>query len=100
MENSKSGNIPMQEKPNLSKSQGAYTPEEVKCMQRVLYGSAIGSIMYAVRCTRPNVAFGQHLWAISKMSSELLARLMLDSRPAKRKENLNRDISLFLMAEP
>ncbi|GKD99553.1 hypothetical protein Tco_1387537 [Tanacetum coccineum] len=46
MENSKSGNIPMQEKPNLSKSQGGYTPEEVKRMQRVPYGSAIGSIIF------------------------------------------------------
>nr|GEV00398.1 hypothetical protein [Tanacetum cinerariifolium] len=30
-------------------------------MQRVPYASAIGSIMYAVRCTRPNVAFAQNL---------------------------------------
>nr|GEW98776.1 hypothetical protein [Tanacetum cinerariifolium] len=45
MENSKRGNIPMQEKPNLIKAQGASKPEEVKRMQRVLYASAIGSIM-------------------------------------------------------
>ncbi|GKD99501.1 hypothetical protein Tco_1387485 [Tanacetum coccineum] len=30
-------------------------------MQRVPYASAIGSIMYAVRCTRPDVAFTQNL---------------------------------------
>ncbi|GKC44525.1 hypothetical protein Tco_1062247 [Tanacetum coccineum] len=35
----------MQEKPNLSKAQGANTPDEVKHMRRVPYDSAIGSIM-------------------------------------------------------
>ncbi|GJS29561.1 zinc finger, CCHC-type containing protein [Tanacetum coccineum] len=49
MENSMRGNISMQEKPNLSKSQGTSTPEEVRRMQRVPYASVLGSIMYAVR---------------------------------------------------
>nr|GEZ83796.1 hypothetical protein [Tanacetum cinerariifolium] len=40
MENSKSGSIPMQEKLKLSKSQGASTPVEMKCMQNVPYASA------------------------------------------------------------
>nr|GEZ64692.1 hypothetical protein [Tanacetum cinerariifolium] len=47
MENSKRGSIPMQEKLKLSKSQGASTPAELKCMQNVPYASAVGSIMYA-----------------------------------------------------
>nr|GEU36516.1 retrotransposon protein, putative, Ty1-copia subclass [Tanacetum cinerariifolium] len=41
MENSKRGSIPMQEKLKLSKSQG--------------------SMMYAVRCTRPDIAFAQNI---------------------------------------
>nr|GEX39463.1 hypothetical protein [Tanacetum cinerariifolium] len=45
MENSKRGNIPMQEKLKLSKSQGASTPAELKCVQNVPYASAVGSIM-------------------------------------------------------
>ncbi|GJT32920.1 retrotransposon protein, putative, ty1-copia subclass [Tanacetum coccineum] len=57
MENSKKGYTPMMEKPDYRKSQGEKTPTEVQCMQRVPYASAIGSIMYAVRCTRPDVAF-------------------------------------------
>nr|GEU32251.1 retrotransposon protein, putative, Ty1-copia subclass [Tanacetum cinerariifolium] len=57
MQNYKRGNIPMQERFNLNKTQGASTPEEVKRMQNVPYASAMESIMYAVRCTRPNVAF-------------------------------------------
>nr|GFB34526.1 hypothetical protein [Tanacetum cinerariifolium]GFB42173.1 hypothetical protein [Tanacetum cinerariifolium] len=60
MENSKRESIPMQEKLKLSKSQGASTAVEVKRMQNVLYASAIGSIMYAVRCTRSDVAFTQN----------------------------------------
>nr|GEY08709.1 retrotransposon protein, putative, Ty1-copia subclass [Tanacetum cinerariifolium] len=57
MENSKRGSIPMQKKLKLSKSQGASTPDEMKRMQNVPYASAVESIMYAVRCTRPDVAF-------------------------------------------
>nr|GEU48673.1 hypothetical protein [Tanacetum cinerariifolium] len=61
MENSKRGSILMQEKLKLSKSQGALTPAELKRMQNVLYASAIGSIMYVVRCTRPDVAFAHNV---------------------------------------
>ncbi|GJZ52261.1 retrotransposon protein, putative, ty1-copia subclass [Tanacetum coccineum] len=61
MENSKRGTIPMQEKLTLSKSQGASTPAEIQRMQKIPYASAVGSIMYAVRCTRPDVAFAQNM---------------------------------------
>nr|GEV45618.1 retrotransposon protein, putative, Ty1-copia subclass [Tanacetum cinerariifolium] len=61
MENSKRGSIPMQEKLKLSKSQGASTPAELKRMQNVPSASAVGFIMYAVRCTRPDVAFTQNV---------------------------------------
>ncbi|GJR07875.1 hypothetical protein Tco_0790527 [Tanacetum coccineum] len=33
----------------------------MKRMQNVLYASAVGSIMFAVRCTRPDVAFAQNI---------------------------------------
>nr|GEU30508.1 hypothetical protein [Tanacetum cinerariifolium] len=61
MENSKRGNILMQERFDLNKTQGASTPEEVKRMQNVPYASAVGSIMYAVECTRPDVTFAQNI---------------------------------------
>ncbi|GKC35759.1 retrotransposon protein, putative, ty1-copia subclass, partial [Tanacetum coccineum] len=51
------GHIPMQERLDLNKTQGTSTPEEVKRMQNVRFASAVGSIMYAVRCTRPDVTF-------------------------------------------
>ncbi|GJT00474.1 hypothetical protein Tco_0821643 [Tanacetum coccineum] len=65
----------MQERLNLNKSQGASTPEEVKHMQNVPYASVVGSIMYAVRCTRPDVAFTKNItsrevdWKSSKQST-------------------------------
>nr|GEW00906.1 hypothetical protein [Tanacetum cinerariifolium] len=61
MENSKCGSIPMQEKLKLSKSQGASTPAKVKRMHNVPYALAVGSIMYVVRCTRPDVTFSQNI---------------------------------------
>nr|GFD12351.1 hypothetical protein [Tanacetum cinerariifolium] len=50
-----------QKKLKLSKSQGASTPAELKRMQNVPYASAVGSNIYAVRCTRPDVAFAQNV---------------------------------------
>ncbi|GJX16291.1 retrotransposon protein, putative, ty1-copia subclass [Tanacetum coccineum] len=61
MDNSKRGHIPMQERLDFNKTQGASTPKEVKHMQNVPYASVVGSIMYAVRCTRPDFAFAQNI---------------------------------------
>nr|GEY41799.1 retrotransposon protein, putative, Ty1-copia subclass [Tanacetum cinerariifolium] len=86
MENSKRGTIPMQEKLKFSKSQGASTPAEIQRMQNIPYALVVGSIMYAVRCTRPDVAFAQNITSqfqqnpemIRNESSRFLATLMLD----------------------
>nr|GEV18258.1 retrotransposon protein, putative, Ty1-copia subclass [Tanacetum cinerariifolium] len=51
----------MQEKLKLSKSQGASTHAEKQRMQNIPYASAVGSIMYVVRCTHPDVAFAQNM---------------------------------------
>nr|GEW73797.1 hypothetical protein [Tanacetum cinerariifolium] len=45
----------------LSKTQGPCTPTEVKRMKEVHHCLAVGSIVYAVRCTRPDVPFSQNL---------------------------------------
>ncbi|GJX11135.1 retrotransposon protein, putative, ty1-copia subclass [Tanacetum coccineum] len=39
----------------------ASTPGEVKRMKNIPYASVVGSIMYAVRCTRPDVAVAQNI---------------------------------------
>nr|GEU59325.1 hypothetical protein [Tanacetum cinerariifolium] len=51
----------MLEKLKFSKSQGDSTLAEIQRMQNIPYASAVGSIMYAVRCTRPDVAFAQNI---------------------------------------
>ncbi|KAL0394430.1 UNVERIFIED_CONTAM: Retrovirus-related Pol polyprotein from transposon TNT 1-94 [Sesamum latifolium] len=57
MENSKRGFIPMRHRIKLSKKQSPKTGEELKRMSDIPYASAVGSIQYAVQCTRPDVAY-------------------------------------------
>ncbi|GKA98368.1 hypothetical protein Tco_0826305 [Tanacetum coccineum] len=88
MDNSKRDHISMQERLDLNKTHGASTPKEVKRMQNVPYASAVDSIMYAVRCTRPDVAFAQNITSrfqqnpveIRKLNFELIAIAILDLR--------------------
>ena len=42
---------------SLSKMQSPKTDEEREYMDRVPYASAVGSVMYAMICYRPNIAF-------------------------------------------
>ena len=57
MENSKKGNVPIHHSVKLSKSQCPGSDQEQDQMSRVPYASAIGSIMYAMICTRPDVSY-------------------------------------------
>jgi hypothetical protein len=61
MENSKKGSLPLTSGTTLSRSQCPSTLEEQEKMQKTPYASAIGSIMYAMLCTRPDVAYGLSL---------------------------------------
>nr|GEZ81456.1 hypothetical protein [Tanacetum cinerariifolium] len=69
----------MQEKLKLSKSQGASTPAELKRMQNVPYASAVGFIMYDVRCTRPNVALAQNVTSRFQQNLELRVSCYTDA---------------------
>ena len=42
---------------HLSKRMSPKTPEERNKMSSILYASVVGSIMYAMLCTRPDVAY-------------------------------------------
>ncbi|GJY29855.1 retrotransposon protein, putative, ty1-copia subclass [Tanacetum coccineum] len=57
MENSKKGNLPLHHGIKISKDLCPKTDDELDKMSRVPYASAIGSIMYAMTCTRPDVSF-------------------------------------------
>ena len=57
MQNSKKGDLPIQSNTKLSKTQSPSTEAEIAEMSQIPYASAVGSIMYAMTCTRPDVAF-------------------------------------------
>nr|KAJ0225358.1 hypothetical protein LSAT_V11C100003830 [Lactuca sativa] len=57
MENSKKREFPIQSNTKLSKTHSPSTYVEIAEISQVLYASAYGSIMYAMTCTRPDVAF-------------------------------------------
>ena len=56
MENSKRNLLPLRHGIYLSKKMCPDTPEEIQCMSKIPYASAIESLMYAMLCTRPNIA--------------------------------------------
>ncbi|KAH9325358.1 hypothetical protein KI387_005536 [Taxus chinensis] len=56
MQNAKPVSTPMAGHFKLSKDQCPSSHEEVKYMTRVSYASAVGSLMYAMVCTRPDIA--------------------------------------------
>ena len=57
MQDSKRGYLPMSHGITLSKSQCPSTKDERQRMSKIPYASAIGSIMYVMLCTRPDVSY-------------------------------------------
>ncbi|KAH9752611.1 hypothetical protein KPL71_014762 [Citrus sinensis] len=57
MENSKTGLLPFRHEITFSKDQSAKTYEEIEKMRRVPCAEVVGSLMYAVLCTRPDICF-------------------------------------------
>ena len=57
MQDSKRGYLPISHGITLSKSQCPNTEDERDRMSKIPYASAIGSIMYAILCIRPNISY-------------------------------------------
>ena len=57
MQDSKKGLLPTRHGIILSKKQYPKTPQEEEDMRRILYASVVGSLMYAMLCTRPNICY-------------------------------------------
>ncbi|PKI60922.1 hypothetical protein CRG98_018699 [Punica granatum] len=57
MQDSKKGSLPMLHGISLSKAQSPSTREERDRMNRIPYASAIGSIIYAMLCTRSDISY-------------------------------------------
>ena len=55
MKNSKRGLLPLRHGINLSKMMCQTTSEEVQYMSRISYATTIGSLMYAMLCTQPDI---------------------------------------------
>ena len=61
MEDSKKGFLPMLPNTTLSKTQSPTSAEDRERMSKTPYASAIGSLMYAMLCTRPDIAYAVSL---------------------------------------
>ena len=57
MENFKKDHLSIGQRIFLSKSDCPIIPQERECMSRILYTTVVGSIMYAMICTRSDVAY-------------------------------------------
>ncbi|TYJ96910.1 gag/pol protein [Cucumis melo var. makuwa] len=57
MQNSKRGLLPFRHGVTLSKEQCPKTPQEVKEMRHIPYASAVGSLIYAMLCIRPDICY-------------------------------------------
>ena len=57
MENSKKGTLPFRHGVHLSKEQSQKTLEQKEHMSRIPFASAVGSLMYAMLCTRPDIFY-------------------------------------------
>ena len=57
MQNSKKGLLPFRHGVPLSDDQMPKTQEEENMMRQVPYASAVGSLMYAMLCTRPDICY-------------------------------------------
>ncbi|KAL0552323.1 hypothetical protein IC582_011432 [Cucumis melo] len=86
MQNSKKDLLPYRYGIHLSKEQCPKTPQEIEDMSNIPYASAIGSLMYAMLCTRPNICysvgivsryqsnFGRNHWTVVKNILKYLRR--------------------------
>ena len=57
MHNSKKGFVPFRVGISLSSNQRPKTPAEIERMREIPYASAVGSLMYAMLCTRSDICF-------------------------------------------
>ena len=69
MQNSKKGLLPFRHGVPLSDDQRSKTLEEENMMRQVPYTSAVGSLMYAMFCTRPDICYSVGM--VSRYQSNL-----------------------------
>jgi hypothetical protein len=75
MQDSKKCFLSMSHAISLSKKQCPSKPDEQERMRAIPYASAIGSIMYAMLCTRPDVSYALSATSISQIMVKLIGQL-------------------------
>ena len=68
MQDSKKGFVPFRVEKSLSSSQCPKTSAEIERMRGIPYASAVGSLMYAMLCTRSDICFAVGM--VSKYQSK------------------------------
>ena len=68
MQDSKKEFVPFRVGKSLSSNQRPKTNVEIDRMRGISYALAVGSLMYAMRCTRPDICFA--IGRVSKYQSE------------------------------
>ena len=68
MQDSKKEFVPFRVGSSLSVNQRPKTPAEIERMRGILYASVVGSLMYAMLCTRPDICFAVGM--VSKYQSD------------------------------
>ena len=68
MQDSKKGFVPFRVEKSLSSNQRSRTNTEIERMRGISYASAVGSLMYAMLCTRPDICFAVGM--VSRYQSE------------------------------
>ncbi|CAA0830837.1 cysteine-rich RLK (RECEPTOR-like protein kinase) 8, partial [Striga hermonthica] len=63
MQDSKKGTLPFRKGIPLSKEMSPKIPQEIEDMKTVPYASEVGSLMYAMLCTRPDISYAVGLVA-------------------------------------
>ena len=71
MKNFKRGLISMRHGIILFRRMAPKTPENRSCMNKISYASVIGSIMYAMLCTQPNIAHALSVMSIYQANLNL-----------------------------
>ena len=89
MHKSKSVNTPLAGHFNLSSKQSTTSEKEMEEMKKILYSYVVGSLMYAMICTRPDIAYavkvlsrflanpGNEHWE-GEMKQHMRARTLVD----------------------
>ncbi|GKB04974.1 retrotransposon protein, putative, ty1-copia subclass [Tanacetum coccineum] len=82
---------------DLSNTQGPSTPVEVKQMKGIPYASVVGSIMYVVRCTRPDVANTKDMFLVygGDFTTELGVTCYTDASWETDRDNLRFQTGFF-----